>query len=176
MTPTPYSPADREACLSLFDARAGTFFHPSERESFVDYLDSLEHPEDVEEDLAFWTFSQDGQTIACGGFEVLDRCAYLCWGIVHPDRAGQGLGRTLLQFRIAQIKAWPIPIDSIFSDTAPLTEGFYAKFGFQTFFRKPDHWAPGVHLVAMELPLTSTPQGPRRITPQNTLTYRLSPQ
>ncbi|MCG9895331.1 MAG: GNAT family N-acetyltransferase [Fimbriimonadaceae bacterium] len=117
--------------------------------------------------------TEGGEIVACGGFEVLDGCGYLCWGIVDRGRAGKGLGRALLERRLELLRSWPV--GSVFSDTAPVTERFFARFGFETFFRRPDHWSPGIDLAAMELSLDGTRRGPGRIRSDGTIGYRIIP-
>jgi GNAT superfamily N-acetyltransferase len=150
----------------------GLNFGAEEEEEFDGFLSAALDPGGQDEEIIFEVLDQGGDLVGCGGFEVLEACGYLCWGIVDRARPGQGLGSALLDRRLGLLRAWPV--SSVFSDTAPITEGFYARRGFETFFRRPDHWSPGIDLAAMELSFDGILRGPRRVRPDGALQYRLA--
>lgn len=87
----PYSPADRDACLEIFDSNL-----PLEsRHLFATFLDGV--PAD------FFVAEHNNEIVACGGFEINGETARLQWGMVHSKLQRQGLGRFLLFYRMRQI-------------------------------------------------------------------------
>lgn len=143
----PWTPADREACLALLDANSPRFFGARDRK---DYLAFLAHP-----DLPYWVvLDRDGAIVGCGGAAIAPerRAGFLTFGMVHPERHGQGLGTLLTAFRLRWLAAQP-GIDRVLIDTSNETEGFYARFGFRTLRVIPDAYAPGLHEHDMELVL-----------------------
>lgn len=63
-----FSPADKEACLAVFDSNRPKFFSDSERPQFSAFLDRLPSPYLVLVD-------RSGRVVACGGYEPgMHRC------------------------------------------------------------------------------------------------------
>jgi GNAT superfamily N-acetyltransferase len=149
----------------------GPNFGPEEAREFDAFLSAALDPGGQEEEIVYEVLEVEGTLAGCGGFEVLEGCGYLCWGIVDRARTGQGLGRAILERRLELLKAWPV--ERVFCDTAPVTEAFYARFGFKTFFRKPDHWSAGIDLAAMELSWNGLRRGRERLRSDGSIGYRL---
>jgi hypothetical protein len=65
----PYSRADKDACLAIFDSNLPQYFTPSGRSLLKRFLDNLPGPFQVLEDA-------EGTVLACGGYGPgLDRYA-----------------------------------------------------------------------------------------------------
>ena len=148
LTARPYRADDREACLALFDGNTPRFFDASEREGFVDYLQAtaFEH--------AYQVIERDGRVVACGGHAVEPDMisVALCWGMVDNGLHRQGVGRALTEARIAAARATP-GITRVILNTSQHTQGFYARFGFETVKVTPDGYAPGIDRWDMVLRL-----------------------
>jgi ribosomal protein S18 acetylase RimI-like enzyme len=144
----PYSPEDMAGCLALFDSNTPRFFDVSERESFVGFLkdQALRWPYQVIE--------LDGRIVGCGGHAVEPDGVNvaLCWGMVDNGLHGQGLGRVLTEARIAAARATR-GIHRVILNTSQHTQGFYARFGFETEKVTPDGFAPGIDRWDMVLKL-----------------------
>lgn len=142
----PYTPADRDACLQLFDSNVPRFFAASERADFEAFLDGFDGPYQVIE--------RDGRIVACGGHARLEdgRSAGLCWGVVDGALHGRGLGTALTEARLRAIRADPT-IEAVWLDTGPRTTGFYERFGFAIEGHAPDGYAPGYDRYDMVLRL-----------------------
>ena len=97
---------------------------------------------------------QDGRIVGCGGHAVeADRVSVaLCWGMVDNGLHGQGLGRVLTEARIAAARATP-GVGRVKLNTSQHTQGFYARFGFETEKVTPDGYAPGIDRWDMVLTL-----------------------
>lgn len=141
-----YTPADRDACLALFDSNAPRFFDPSERAGFEGFLDEMRWPYQV--------IARDGAIVACGGHAVEPdgRTVSLCWGMVEQGLHGQGLGRLLTEARLAAARAEP-GVTSVRLDTGRHTTGFYERFGFGIERVVRDGYAPGSDRFDMRLML-----------------------
>jgi len=142
-----YTPADREACLAVFDSNVPEFFVTAEREDFAAFLDTLPGPYYVLEDDA-------GAVLGCGGYalEPGTTRASLCWGMVRRERHRTGLGRLLFEERLARIRADGLA-DVVGLDTSQHTRTFYEQYGFATLRVVPDAYAPGLDRCDMRLAL-----------------------
>lgn len=145
----PYTPEDRPACVALFKANTPHWFAPYELEQYESFLDD-------EPQTYFIMLDVDGSIIGAGGIEVetARRVGWLTWGMVDSTRHGQGLGKSLLEYRLTQLKA-NLNVDRICIDSSQLTSPFYEKYGFVTQRIIPDGYAAGLHRHEMELRLTA---------------------
>lgn len=139
-----YTPADRQACLTLFDSNTPRFFDPSERAGFEGFLNEMRWPYQV--------IARDGRIVACGGHAVEPngRTVSLCWGMVEQGLHGQGLGRLLTEARLAAARA-EAGVTEVRLDTGALTTGFYERFGFVIEQVVKDGYAPGSDRYDMRL-------------------------
>lgn len=169
----PYAPAQESAVIAVFRSRVGTHFESSEEADLREYLAALAHPERCAECMAFWTLWLDDGIVGCGGIEVLDDCAYLCWGIIDARYGGRGLGSALLRHRLAAARERGAR--SLFADTTPQAEGFYARHGFETYHRAPNYWGGSIDLAAMEHTFDGERRGPRRVDAAGVLRRRPQP-
>ena len=142
----PYTPADLEACLAIFDTNVPRYFVTSERAEFRAFLDEMPGPYLVLTDAS-------GEVVACGGHAAHDGepgRVDLCWGMVRKEHHRRGYGRTLVHARIDAAKRDPA-VRVIALDTSQLTTGFYERFGFREIGREPDGYGPGLDRCEMRL-------------------------
>ena len=141
-----YAPADRAACLALFDGNVPTFFTPGERADFAAFLDAYAA------DWAFQVVERGGAIVACGGHRVAadGATAGFCWGMVDRAQHRTGIGRILTQARLDAARATP-GVRQVRLDTSQHTKGFYARFGFVVEQVVPDGYGPGLDRVDMLL-------------------------
>lgn len=145
----PYWDEDRIACEALFGSNVPDYFASVERKDFDAYLDDLKGPYFVMED-------ETGAIVACGGYAADEEdpaAAVLCWGMVHRDLHGSGIGRQLLAERLRRIAADP-QYSFVRIETTQYSRGFFERFGFTAERVVPDGFAPGFDLVEMELDLS----------------------
>jgi len=146
----PYLPADRDACLAVFDSNAPDFFKSHKRRDFEGFLDRGAVP--------YFVMEHDGAIIGCGGYFVTEQkaVARLVWGMVRRDWRRQGLGRFLLLFRLRQItKAGGV--EMVHLDTSPDSASFFQSQGFKLARVAKDGYAPGLDRVEMTMKLTVCP-------------------
>ena len=142
----PYRPSDADACLAVFDSNVPVYFAPAERPEFAAFLAEMPCAYLVGE-------AADGGVVACGGWfhapERGDGTAGLAWGMVRRDWHGRGVGRLLLEARLAGVHAAP-GVRTLVISTSQHTERFYARAGFEVTARVADGHAPGIDKVDMQ--------------------------
>ena len=151
MTVRDYLPADRAACLAVFDSNVGGSFLASERADFETFLDTLPGP--------YLVIEENGVIIACGGYapnEEAPDTADLCWGMVRLDLQGTGIGKLLVGARLNRIRAGSA-FSSVFLKTSHETAPFYERFGFVTQQVVENGIAEGLHRYDMKLTLAPRP-------------------
>lgn len=138
--------SDVPGCLAVFDSNVPTYFRPHEREAYERFLAEPPGRYLVME-------SASGEIVACGGFaKNSDTTAVLTYGMVHARRHRQSLGSRLLRTRLERIRD-ELNVQRVMVNTSQFTEGFFARFGFQTEAVTHDQYAPGLHCVRMSLRL-----------------------
>ena len=140
-----WRPDDAQACLAVFDSNVPTYFATAERPAFAAFL--------VEMPCAYLVGeAADGGVVACGGwFHAPERgegVAGLAWGMVRRDWHGRGVGRQLLEARLAGVRVMP-GVHTLAISTSQHTEAFYARAGFAVAERAADGHAPGIDRVEM---------------------------
>lgn len=142
-----YRPADRAQCLALFDCNVPRFFAASERPDFERFLDRHDGG-------SYQVLEREGFVVGCGGFAVEEdgKTASLCWGMVDRTLHGTGLGRILTEARLLAAAAMP-GVVQVRLDTSQHTQGFYARFGFETVSVSRDGYGPGLDRWDMMLRL-----------------------
>ena len=140
----PYRDADRQACISIFDANCPEFFAPNERQEFEEFLERISGDYEVCE--------VDGEVLgAFGLFVDSENMKRLNWILLDPQTQGIGVGsmimeRVIQMGRTTQTKAVKIAASH---KSAP----FFARFGASSTSLTKNGWGPGMDRVDMELPL-----------------------
>ena len=140
----PYRDADRQACISIFDANCPEFFALNERQEFEEFLERISGGYEVCE--------VDGEVLgAFGLFVDSENMKTLNWILLDPQTQGIGVGsmimeRVIQMGRTTQTKAVKIAASH---KSAP----FFARFGASTTSLTKNGWGPGMDRVDMELPL-----------------------
>jgi ribosomal protein S18 acetylase RimI-like enzyme len=140
-----YSPADKEQVLQLFRLNTPKYFDASEEQYLLYYLDYEAEQHYVTE--------QQGKIVGCGGYAFSEdgHTGKICWDFFHPDQQGKGLGKILVEFRIAKMKENK-EVKTISVRTSQMAFRFYGKLGFELKEVVKDHWAEGFDLYRMEMP------------------------
>lgn len=138
-----YRPEDLDAVVEIFRSNIPKYFGPIEEPGLREFLSGRsEH---------YYVLEIAGKIVGAGGIDLnADRSVSLCWGMVHNDHLGTGLGKALTDYRIARSR-------EVFGDlplviaTSQHTEGFYRKYGFVTVEHTPDGFGPGIDICKMRL-------------------------
>lgn len=130
--------------MEVFRLNVPAYFSPSELAALSEYLD--------QERELYYVIEENELVVGAGGinFEEGKRIAIISWDMVHPEQQGKGLGRQLLNHRLAEIKKINA-VEKIIVRTAQLTFEFYKKSGFKLLDIKMDYWAEGFDLYYMEM-------------------------
>ena len=142
-----YAPEDAPAVIGIFRSNIPKYFSKEEEQGLRDFLES---------DLAqhYYLIQKDGEVLGAGGIGLNDRqppTVSLCWGMVHKDHLGAGLGKELTQFRIdlAQQTYGDLPL---VISTSQHTRGFYEKYGFEPTRHEIDGFSRGIDICEMTRP------------------------
>jgi ribosomal protein S18 acetylase RimI-like enzyme len=139
-----YTPADRDACLAVFDGNADRYFAPAERAFLEQFLD---RPQGY-----FGVLCDDaGRVVGCGGYAERDGAnfATLTWGMVARELHGRGLGKRLTLERLRLLAA--TAVRRVLMHTSQETVGFYKKLGFTVTRHVPDGYRQGLDRIDLEL-------------------------
>jgi ribosomal protein S18 acetylase RimI-like enzyme len=133
-----YTPADRAACLAIFDSNRDRFFSDGDCADFEKFLDA---PPGFYGVLC----DDDGMVVGCGGIVVCDdgKAAVLTWGMVYADRHRQGLGKALTLARLEKLADFPC-VEKVTMHTSQETIGFYLRMGFRLERQIPDGYRTGL--------------------------------
>lgn len=139
----PYLEKDIDAVVAVFRSNIPKYFEYSEEPGLREFLAEFADNYSV--------IDLNGDIVGAGGIALNDDdTVSLCWGMVHNDHLGTGLGKLLTEYRIERSR-------ELFSDkpmvtsSSQLTEGFYKKFGFVTVEHTPDGFGPGLDICKMRL-------------------------
>lgn len=144
----PYRPADRAACLALFDSNMPSSFLPHERAEFSEWLDGLDGS--APEACEYSVVEDAGQAVACGGIwwgGDPQRPAGFAWGMVARDLQRRGYGTRLVLARLERLRE--LGVAEVHLDTTQHTAPYYTRFGFLEMGRVPDGYGPGLDRVDM---------------------------
>lgn len=134
---TGYSSEHRDAVLDLFDSNTPDYFLVEERPSLEAYLDELPGP-------AWVALASAGDVVGFGGVSFSnEHSAWIRWGMVDRDHHRGGIGRQLLETRLAWIAANSSARQVRVGTTAAIA-GFFQRFGFDLETVIPDGIGPGV--------------------------------
>ena len=137
---------DVDDCLAVFDSNTPRYFKPHERTQYEQFLANLPGTYLI-------VVSDEGVIVGCGGYaQDSDTTAVLTFGMVHAQYHRQSIGTRLLEERLDRIRR-QFDVPKVVVNTTQLTEGFFARFGFQTETVTPDQYAPGLDGVRMCLRL-----------------------
>lgn len=136
-----YESGDIDSVISIFRSNIPKYFGPEEEPGLRDFLSG-----DVEN---YYVLELDGKVVGAGGIELNeDDTVSLCWGMVHNDHLGTGLGKLLTEYRMERSQE-EFGDKPMVNSTSQHTEGFYKKLGFVTVEHKPDGFGPGIDICRM---------------------------
>ena len=119
-----FQPSDLPDCLELHELNRPERFPELPPNHYRDYLLGGAY---------FLTAEDEGRVIASGGISYHSRTvAALCFGLIHPDYQGDGLGAALVLARLALLKPSE-PYYRVMICAVAKSIGYYHRFGFRTF-------------------------------------------
>ena len=140
----PYSPADKEICLAIFDVNCPPFFAPNERIDYEQFLDS--NPSGYE--LCLHAGSVVGAYGLIGDGTIRRN---LNWVLLSPKTQQLGVGSAIMNRVLNLARNAKLSIVDIAA--SHLSAPFFAKFGATVVNESKNGWGPGLHRIDMELKL-----------------------
>ena len=138
----PYSSADRESCLAIFDGNCPSFFAPNERADYMSFLKSVP--------TGYEVYEVDGRVVAAFGLVSDGRDGHhLNWIMLDPVSKGAGLGSAIMKCVISRCKASESTLIRIAASHK--SASFFARFGAVAIGLIEDGWGPRMDRVDMEL-------------------------
>lgn len=132
---------DLDALVAIFRSNIPKYFTPEEEPGLCSFINS-----GVED---YYVVEVGGEVVGAGGIALNENdTVSLCWGIVHREHLGTGLGKHLTEYRMEKA-AEKFPGLPLVTSTSQHTEGFYRKFGFVTVEHTPDGFGPGIDICKM---------------------------
>jgi ribosomal protein S18 acetylase RimI-like enzyme len=140
----PYEKSDKSDVINLFRLNTPNYFSTEEEVDLIYFLEN--------EREQYYVVSINNEIVGCGGYNFSEdkSIGIICWDIIHPKFQGKSIGRSLLNYRITQIKDVK-SIHKITVRTSQLVYRFYEKHGFVLLEIIHDYWSKGYHLYRMEL-------------------------
>ena len=138
----PYTFADKDTCLAIFDANCPDFFAPNERAYYADFLDA---------ELATYELCLVDAHVV-GAFGLIGKGAdhrRLNWILLSPVSHGRGIGSAIVE-RIARL-ARDAGVGVVDIAASHKSAPFFARFGAVAVHATDDGWGPGMHRIDMEL-------------------------
>ena len=137
-----YNHNDKEALLNLLALNTPKYFDFSEKEDFINYLES-----EIED---YFVIVENNLIIGCGGINYFKKNneARISWDIIHPEFHGKGIGKELMTHRLNVLKEKK-NINTITVRTSQFAYLFYEKVGFKLHKIEKDFWAKGIDMYFM---------------------------
>jgi GNAT superfamily N-acetyltransferase len=141
----PYSPADKQYCLDIFDHNCPQFFSPNERAAYEGFLDA----------------EPDNYEVCCIGSTVVGACGLigsdaesrnLNWVLLATPLQKAGIGSAMMRRAINAART--LRLKYIRIAASHKSAAFFARFGAVAIESLDDGWGPGMHRINMELRLT----------------------
>lgn len=149
-----YKPADRSACIRIFNSNVPKFFTTEELTYFETWLNGQDEGKVAYDNAKaeyYYIAEQDGVLVGCGGFYIAreESVARMAWGMVENSLHKKGIGKELLMHRFKAIEALH-PECVISLDTSQHSYTFFEKFGFVTTKVQKDFYTLGMDRYDME--------------------------
>lgn len=140
----PYEESHKADVINLFRLNTPIYFSTEEEDDLIYFLEN--------EREQYYVVSINGEIVGCGGYNFSEdkSTGIICWDIVHPNFQGKSIGRSLLNYRITQIKNVK-SIRKITVRTSQMVYPFYEKQGFELKEIVQDYWSKGFDLYLMDL-------------------------
>jgi len=148
-----YNESDKADCLAAFKSNIPFYFAAHEIADFESFLDTFKTRRfyaDTNRRTSYFVVVVNDKVVGCGGFGDKDNTntLTLAWGLIHKDFHMLGLGVSLLQFRLQEIKKH-FPNEPVLIDTTQHAYQFFEKYGFKVSKITNDFYAEGMHRYDM---------------------------
>ena len=142
----PYSSADLEPCLALFDRNSPANFAANERADYERFL---------RDRAPGYRVCETGSQIV-GAFGLIEEsgACRVQWIMISPQLQRAGLGTAMMTEALAQARRRGAR--ALLIAASHKSAPFFARFGARTVRNTPDGWGPGMHRIDMQVELATT--------------------
>jgi GNAT superfamily N-acetyltransferase len=120
----PYTAAQKDACLAIFDSNVPEYFASSERGELAEFLEAPRGE--------YFVMTLDGDVVGCGGAGLMEDDLVMTWGMIHAREHRTGLGGQLLAARATRGATRFPSARRVRLTTSRAARGFFERFGFVT--------------------------------------------
>lgn len=143
-----YKPADRNACIAIFNSNVPKFLTVEELTYFETWLNGQDEGKEGYDNAKaayYYVAERENVVVGCGGFYIAreESVARMAWGMVENSLHKKGIGKVLLTYRFKAIEALH-PECVISLDTSQHSYSFFEKFGFVTTKVQKDFYTLGM--------------------------------
>ncbi len=138
-----YRPDDKSRLVEIFHLNVPKHFGIEELKGLESYLDKP--PE------TYYVIEVDNKVVGASGCAVEENLSgTITWIFLHPESAGQGLGRALVEHCLAILKK-DDRVKKFRAKTSQTAYKFFERMGFSLIRTEKDYWAKGLDLYDMEM-------------------------
>jgi GNAT superfamily N-acetyltransferase len=141
----PYSSADLEPCLKLFEANCPAYFAANERADYEHFLAGGAP--------GYRVCETQSQIVGAFGLAQESGACRVQWIMISPQVQRAGLGTTMMNEALAQARR--SGARALLIAASHKSAPFFARFGARTVRDTPDGWGPGMHRIDMQLELSA---------------------
>lgn len=139
----PFKEEDTPACITIFQSNTPRFFGPDEVKEFTQFLN--------QPNCTFLVVTDQDNVCGCGGYYREGSEGWLCWGMVHRDLHGTGIGKKLLLERLIRLFSDP-EVKTVANNTSQHARPFFEHFGFSAEGpATPNGFSEGIDAVKLVL-------------------------
>lgn len=141
-----YTEVDKIEILSLLASNIPVYFAEEETKDLIHYLDHFADN--------YFIVELGDKILGAGGFNLTEDnlTAKISWDIVDAFTLRQGIGSSLMLYRLEQILKIP-SITTVSVRTSQMVYQFYEKFGLILREIIPDYWAKGFDMYRLDCPI-----------------------
>ena len=137
----PYTPADRSACLRLFDTLVPEYFAPNERVDYERFLAGVPQ--------AYHLCIRNDAVLAAFGFVINDTRGRIQWIMAANEARGTGMGGSMMRHVLEAAR--DAGVHCIDIAASQKSASFFAHYGAKQQKVTKEGWGPGLDRIDMEL-------------------------
>jgi GNAT superfamily N-acetyltransferase len=139
----PYSSADLEPCLALFDGNCPAYFALNERADYERFLRGGAP--------GYRLCETESEVVGAFGLVRESGACRVQWIMISPRIQRAGLGTAMMTEALAQARS--SGAHALLIAASHKSAPFFARFGARAVRDTPDGWGPGMHRIDMRLEL-----------------------
>lgn len=139
----PYTDSDKLKLIDVFKENIPQYFHETELNEFINYLD-------LKKDT-YLVIEKNNELIGGLGYEIRDedKSGRINWIFLTPKTYGKGIGKKAVEYCIEILEKNP-SVETLIVRTSQFVYPFFEKLGYKIKYTEKDYWAKGFDLYLME--------------------------